>query len=131
MAVPAGDELMAGLRGGYSPFSAPYSVNCRMRASLEMGAMSMPTGEQLIEAASRRMNKFADEHLGRSDQHALTKVLVGTPADEIVRYADDQEAAMIVMSTHGYSGVKHFVLGSAAEAVLRQASCPVVAIPAT
>jgi nucleotide-binding universal stress UspA family protein len=35
---------------------------------------------------------------------------------------------MIVMATHGYSGVKHLALGSTTEAVVRQAECPVLSI---
>jgi nucleotide-binding universal stress UspA family protein len=55
-------------------------------------------------------------------------VLVGRPAEEIVAYATDNKAALIVMATHGYSGVKHLLLGSTTEGVLRHAACPVLSI---
>jgi nucleotide-binding universal stress UspA family protein len=55
-------------------------------------------------------------------------VLVGRPADEIVGYARDKSAQLIIMATHGYSGVKHVLLGSTTESVLRHASCPVLSI---
>ena len=58
----------------------------------------------------------------------VQKVLVGQPADEIVQYASDVEASMIVMSLHGYTGVRHLVLGSTTESVLRRAGCPVLSI---
>ena len=52
----------------------------------------------------------------------------GTPADEIVRYADAREVDMIIMGTHGRSGVAHLLMGSVAEQVVRTAPCPVLLI---
>ena len=54
--------------------------------------------------------------------------MVGRPADEILAYASEVDAEMIVMATHGYSGVKHLALGRTTEAVVRQATCPVLSI---
>lgn len=53
----------------------------------------------------------------------------GIPADIILHNAAQYRADMIVMSTHGHSGVRRFVLGSVTEKVLRNATCPVFAIP--
>lgn len=53
---------------------------------------------------------------------------LGTPADEIVRYAGSREIDLIVMGTHGRSGVAHMVMGSVAEKVVRTAPCPVVTV---
>jgi nucleotide-binding universal stress UspA family protein len=57
-----------------------------------------------------------------------TKVLIGRPAEEVVSYAKSHNAALVIMTTHGYSGVKHVLLGSTTEAVLRHATCPVLSI---
>jgi nucleotide-binding universal stress UspA family protein len=57
-------------------------------------------------------------------------VLVGRPSTEIVDYASEVHAEMIVMTTHGYRGVKHVLLGSTAEDVLRRATCPVLTVRA-
>jgi nucleotide-binding universal stress UspA family protein len=46
---------------------------------------------------------------------------------KIVRYARDTQVTMIVMSTHGHSGLAHMLMGSTTEAV-RKASCPVLSI---
>ena len=56
-------------------------------------------------------------------------VLVGRPADAIVGLASDHAVDVVVIGTHGYGLVKHFVLGSVAERVLRRAECPVVTVP--
>jgi universal stress protein A len=55
-------------------------------------------------------------------------VRIGAPADEIVRYADSRDIDLIVMGTHGRSGVAHMVMGSVAEKVVREAPCPVLVV---
>jgi nucleotide-binding universal stress UspA family protein len=99
-------------------------------ATLDMGPVPIPTAEELSSSAATRLNQFAADHLHGMSKTAVTKVLTGRPAEEIVRYASDVDAEMIVMTTHGYSGVKHVVLGSTTEAVLRHASCPVLSVRA-
>lgn len=59
----------------------------------------------------------------------VTHVLLeGDPADEIVRYGRDAGIDLIVMGTHGRTGVERLVLGSVAERVLRDASCSVLVV---
>lgn len=57
-------------------------------------------------------------------------VRVGTPAEEIVRYADLCDVDLIIMGTHGRSGIAHALMGSVAEQVVRVASCPVLLVRA-
>jgi acetoin utilization protein AcuB len=57
-----------------------------------------------------------------------TCVRSGVTANEIVRCADELSADLIVMGTHGWSGLKHLILGSTVENVLRMASCPVLIV---
>jgi len=54
---------------------------------------------------------------------------VGRPDFEILKRAAEDKADLIVMGTHGSSGFSHLVLGSVTEKVLRQAPCPVLAVP--
>jgi nucleotide-binding universal stress UspA family protein len=56
-------------------------------------------------------------------QHRL---ITGTPASAIVRLAEDENIDMIVMGTHGRSGLSRLLMGSVAEAVVRHAKCPVL-----
>lgn len=53
------------------------------------------------------------------------RLLTGSPADEIVRFADNQQADLIVLGTHGRTGLRRVLMGSVAEAVVRRANCPV------
>lgn len=54
----------------------------------------------------------------------------GDPAQEILRYAATHSIDLIVVGTHGRTGVSRLLLGSVAETVLRGARCPVLVVPA-
>ena len=56
-------------------------------------------------------------------------VLTGVPDREIVRYAKDYDADLIVVGTHGYGPFKRLILGSVADRVIRQALCAVLIVP--
>ena len=65
----------------------------------------------------------ADSHVAY--EHRLVR---GQPADEIVQLATDEDADLIVMATHGRTGLGHLLMGSVAEAVVRKAPCPVLTL---
>ena len=52
----------------------------------------------------------------------------GVAFQEICQYATDNEIDMIVMGTHGRTGIAHALIGSVAERVVRKAPCPVLAV---
>ena len=52
----------------------------------------------------------------------------GPPFVEIIKYAKENGVDMIVMGTHGRSGLAHMMLGSVAEKVVRKAPCPVLTV---
>jgi nucleotide-binding universal stress UspA family protein len=56
---------------------------------------------------------------------------VGKPAEEILQVARDEAVDLIVMGTHGRTGLRHVLLGSIAETVVRTAPCPVFTVKAT
>jgi nucleotide-binding universal stress UspA family protein len=56
------------------------------------------------------------------------EVATGPPAEAIVRVAEERKADLIVMGTHGRTGLQHVLLGSVAEKVVRLASCPVLTV---
>jgi nucleotide-binding universal stress UspA family protein len=63
---------------------------------------------------------------------ALSQTLVrqshDRPANEIIQAANELDADLIIISTHGRTGLKRFVFGSTAEYVVRRASCPVLTL---
>lgn len=97
-------------------------------ATLEMGGgMPLPSIDELVKGSKESMARFAGKHL--SALHGVvTAVLTGRPAETIVDYASEKGAEMIVITTHGHSGLKHVLLGSTTEGVLRRATCPVLSV---
>src|SRR5215471_11197639 len=59
---------------------------------------------------------------------ATVACTIGPPFLEILRYATENDIDLIVMGTHGRSGVSHMLLGSVAERVVRRAPCPVLTV---
>ena len=53
---------------------------------------------------------------------------IGNPAHEIVRLADEESIDLIVTGTHGWTGIKHLILGSTAENIVRKSNCPVLTV---
>jgi len=59
------------------------------------------------------------------------RLMIGSPAAAIVHLAEKEEVEMIVMPTHGRTGLLRVLMGSVAEEVVRKARCPVLTIKAT
>ena len=57
-----------------------------------------------------------------------TAVKFGRPGEEICKQAEKRKASLIVISSHGYTGLKHYMLGSVAEKVVRHAKIPVLVV---
>jgi len=66
--------------------------------------------------------------VGHRNEEPLWKVRVGVPSHEIVEAAKEADVDLIVIATHGYTGWKHFCIGSTAERVVRAAPCPVLVV---
>lgn len=90
----------------------------------------IPTPEQTkqAEAAAREaLSARVPEEL-RGSARVETVVGQGAPAAEILRIAAAQQASLIVIATHGRTGLKRLALGSVAERVIREAPCPVLVV---
>jgi universal stress protein A len=74
-----------------------------------------------------KLEQVAKE-LGKQRGPVKTFLSTGVPAEEIVRVANQDSTDLIVMGTHGWSGVRHMLLGSVAEKILRSAPCPVLVV---
>lgn len=57
-----------------------------------------------------------------------TIIVIGKPFLEIIKTAKEKEIGLIVMGTHGRSGLNHVIFGSTAEKVVRKAPCPVLTV---
>ena len=83
--------------------------------------------EQLENSAERELPKLAecDECAGLDVEELIVH---GEAASEIVRVAKDRAVDLIVISSHGRTGLGRILFGSTAEAVVRHASCPVLVV---
>ncbi|MCG8468338.1 MAG: universal stress protein [Gemmatimonadetes bacterium] len=77
-------------------------------------------------ASRERLEQMAADLEPRVD--TTIEVGDGRPPDEIVEYAEEHGHDLIVVSSHGYTGVKRLLLGSTAEGVIRRAPCPVLVV---
>ncbi|MEQ9407438.1 MAG: universal stress protein [Fuerstiella sp.] len=64
----------------------------------------------------------------RADHRILCAAQFGPPFVEIIRYARDHDIDLIVVGSHGHTGLKHLLLGGVAEKVVRKAPCPVLTV---
>ena len=62
------------------------------------------------------------------DVNCRRDFIIGTPVDELVDYAKEKEIDLVVMGTHGRTGIGRLLMGSVAEGVVRRAPCPVLTI---
>ncbi len=98
-----------------------------------------PSAEPLREfAASEDVSTtdaaeiYLDQVAGRLDGHDVRKVTVAgrNVAEEIVAYAAANDVTMIVMSTHGRSGIGRWLIGNITDKVVRISAVPVLVVPA-
>jgi nucleotide-binding universal stress UspA family protein len=87
------------------------------------------SADQAAEAEANRRLKEIARRLGKTPHALHTRVtFVSDVPKSILGVARDLGADLIVMATHGHRGLKHVFLGSVAEAVVRNASCPVLTL---
>ena len=89
--------------------------------------LEMRMAEDRMRQAQERLGAlFTDEERRRF--RVRTALRLGSPFVEIIRYARDEHADLIVMGTHGRGAIAHMLLGSVAERVVRKAACPVLTV---
>jgi nucleotide-binding universal stress UspA family protein len=81
----------------------------------------------LVDQAHTKLRDFAHKNL-KDAVPVQVNVAVGKPAEEILRVVREEGGDLIVMGTHGRTGVRHLLLGSVAEEVTRHAPCSVFTV---
>ena len=82
--------------------------------------------ERSEEQAQAKLQEIAKNELTGVDHQLLLRL--GHPAKEIINAEGEIKAELVVLGTHGRSGVSHLVLGSVAEKTVRESSCPVLTV---
>ncbi|HTY77580.1 MAG TPA: universal stress protein [Candidatus Bathyarchaeia archaeon] len=106
--LEAGYDLVAGGRLGTAPVAEPTVVR-----------------HDLVEEALTRLRDLVPSSF-RGEWGV--EIAAGRPADAIVRLARERDVDLIVMATHGRTGLEHVLIGSVAEKVVRLAPCPVLTV---
>ena len=103
----------------------PYPVEGIMPSQL--GATLL---DDLERQASNDLVQMLSETHGRIVE-VTRRVVVGIPYRKIVEVAEEEKSDLIVMTTHGRTGLSHLVMGSVTEKIVRTAPCPVLTIRPT
>lgn len=106
---------------------AVVHVTRRNRPDSHIVAEQMGITFDTRRAGRARLQEFIEHEQTREIQPTRL-VADGVPFDEIVKAAEAWDADLIVIATHGYTGLKHVLLGSTAERVVRHAPCPVLVV---
>jgi nucleotide-binding universal stress UspA family protein len=97
-------------------------------ASVEIGPELM---HKLHEGYAQEARRILDEVVSAGAKAGVsveTRMIKGIPFEGIVHLGKELPADVIIMGTHGHRGVSHFLLGSVAEKVVRNAPCPVLTV---
>ncbi len=116
--------------------AAQFDAELILLYVVDRSTISYLLGSELMNHAVMPFLKQAEadlEHMARtlSDSSAVkvsAVVLEGTPYDVICHSAESMSADLVVLTTHGHTGLKHAWLGSTAERVVRQADCAVLTV---
>ncbi|MBS0205496.1 MAG: universal stress protein [Planctomycetes bacterium] len=97
-----------------------------MPATDTISVWTLPEGSMKAQVDSAEQQLIA---VAGAD--AIRCVTVGFPVEEIMKYAKEHDIDLLVVGTHGHTGLSHLLLGSVAEKLVRLASCPVLTVHPT
>lgn len=119
-------------------FAAVMDAEITVLHAVSMAAVSLPVDgvpvynnemiEEQLGEARKALDEFLREHIGAAQ--VSQNVCFGEPTSEVNNFAEEHNADLIVMGTHGRTGLLHLLMGSVAESVLRRARVPVLCVPA-
>lgn len=108
-----------------------YSATVHLLYVVEPVAVSSVQLEMLEEELRRRGEVVLQELAGRAKSQevtAITELRSGRPAEEILEYVDENEMDLVVMGTHGRTGLDRYLIGSVTEKVVRLSEKPVLTV---
>jgi universal stress protein A len=87
-----------------------------------------PFRTTMAELAGKELAEWKHEAEKLVRRSVTAANVEGVPWDQIVKYAHEHQSDLIVVGTHGRTGLKHVLIGSVAERVVRHAACPVLVV---
>ncbi|MGA9405773.1 MAG: universal stress protein [Bacteroidota bacterium] len=97
-------------------------------ADFSFGQIGMPNVENELRTKGEQelQELITNEIKGAVPAEAFVKI--GLPFVEVVSFAKDEKIELIIVATHGHTGVEHVLFGSTAEKIVRKAPCPVLVV---
>jgi nucleotide-binding universal stress UspA family protein len=83
--------------------------------------------KELLDACRTRLTALLAEQFGDA-AGVVGEVLLGNPWPVICRYAKDAEIDLVIVATHGHTGLRHVLIGGTAERIVQHAPCPVLVV---
>lgn len=97
-------------------------------ADFSFGQIGLPgIEEEMRKRGTEELAKLATDEISDVVK-SRTRVETGKAFTEINRVAKEEEIDLIIIATHGHTGIEHAIFGSTAEKVVRKAPCPVLSI---
>lgn len=96
-------------------------------ADFTMGQVIPTISTDFSDASKKELLRFADEVIGNKIPYETISKM-GQPFYEIIETASEINSDLIIIATHGHTGVEHLLFGSTAEKVVRKAPCPVLTL---
>ena len=84
--------------------------------------------QDLEKALHKALLEVVEEHFSDLLSAKTTLIMSSNAAQGICNYAEKEDVELIVLSTHGRTGLSHLLIGSVAERVVRHAPCPVLTV---
>lgn len=98
---------------------------------MELGGPDVADWAEKLDVASRsELQRAVDRHQRARSRPLKTVMVAGIPYGDILRVAEEENADLIVMGTHGRTGLPHMLLGSVAERLVRSSPIPVLTVRA-
>jgi nucleotide-binding universal stress UspA family protein len=85
--------------------------------------------QELLKSAENDLSQVVAKKVPKEIE-ITREVKIGTPAEVIIEFAQEKDIDIIIMATHGRTGISRFMIGSVAEKTIRQSTIPLLVIPA-
>ena len=106
---------------------APLNYPAPMMGEVLSGQAIQQFYEDALQYSKKQIEKNYIQKMGEY-RDAQIFILSGHPASEILNFIDQEKTDLVVMGTHGLTGLAHFFMGSTADRVVRRANCSVLTV---
>lgn len=128
--VDFSEDTEAAIRSGLERVSDPSGLHVvHVLLPLDYASPGVMFGTVSDASREKAIREFLGKTLAKIGVNGIqVAVLVGDPGLKVTEYATSVDADLIIVPSHGFHGVKHLLLGSTAERIIRHAHCSVLVL---